>query len=628
MRICLLTALGLSSAASFAQQPLFQIAAPDAMAAAEQANVGQSSAAELSQSLGDAQIDALQGLTLTEIRILGIEDEKQLNNAEVFLGLSRVKGEAISQPAYVNYLIDNGAKEIALSQQPFGFYQSEVRSERHIQEGNLIVTYHVNLNAPTTIRAVEVNVSGMAADDPEFQQLLTENPFREGEVLSHEQYETYKARFLELAVARGYFDGQFTSNVVKVNTDTQNADIALFYDSGQRFDFANVNFTPAAEKDGSTSPIPLDEDLLQRFVQFQTGQAYSAKEVEQLQHDLQGSGYFKQVLVGGRPDTQSKTVPVEAQLTMNSNKRYLFGIGYSTDSGVRGKIDFDWRWVNSRGHTFSSSLYASQKQGSWDNIYRIPAANPTTDYYFLRFGGWIKEDDYDTKRGFIEGGYNWRKNQWEYRVSGTAAYDKFSIGNDRGEITLTYPQFQATYSSTDNRLNPDSGFQARIGVLGGVKGVGSDVSFAQANVNFRYIQSLNAQNRLLFRFDGGSTWTDNFHRLPPNLRYFAGGDRSVRGYAYEKIGNYDSSGDNIGGRHLLVGSVQYEYFFKPDWAVAAFVDAGDAFNNNPKAHIGAGLGLHWRSPVGPINIDVGHGFDKDVGDNYRLHLTIGTELDL
>lgn len=620
MRLCLLTLLGLGSAATFAQ-PLFQIASPEAMEIAEQA-------VPSPKSLSDAQIDALEGLTLKEIQILGLENEKQRNNAEVFLGLSRVKEEVISQAAYVNYLIENGANEIALSQQPFGFYQAEVRAERQVSGKELSVIYHVQLNEPTTIRAVEVNISGMAEQDPEFQKLLAENPFREGEVLSHQEYETYKARFLELAIARGYFDGKFTSNVVKVNTDTRNADIALFYDSGQRFDFAQVHFAPAAEKDGSTQPIPLDEDLLQRFVQFQAGQPYNAEEVEKLQQDLQGSGYFRQVLVGGKPDSNDKTVPVEAQLTMNSNKHYLFGIGYSTDSGPRGKFDFDWRWVNSRGHTFSSSLYASQKESSWDNMYRIPAANPTTDYYYLRFGGWLKNSDYDTRRAYIEGGYNWRQGHWDYRVSGTAAYDKFSIGNDRDEVVLLYPQFQATYTSTTNRLNPDSGFQGKITVLGGVKGLGSDVSFAQANLNLRYIQSLNEKNRLTFRFDGGTTWTENFHRLPPSLRYFAGGDRSVRGYAYQKIGEYDSSGDNIGGRNFLVGSMQYEYFFKPDWAVAAFVDVGDAFNSNPKPHVGAGLGVHWRSPVGPINVDLGHGFDKERGDNIRLHLTIGAELDL
>lgn len=618
MRIGLLIALGLTSTATVAQQALFHIASPEVQGAEQHST----------QALGDAQIDALDGLTLKEIHIIGIEDEKQRNNAEVFLGLTRVKNEPITQPAYVNYLIEHGAQEIALSQQPFGFYQTEVRSERQVKNGELVITYYVKLNEPTTIRAVEINVTGAAEQDAEFQQLLAENPFREGEVLSHEEYEAYKARFLALAIARGYFDGKFTSNVVKVNTDSHHADIALFYDSGQRFDFASVKFVPATEKDGSHEPIPLDEDLLQRFVQFQAGQPYAVEDVEQLQSDLQGSGYFRQVIVGGRPEGEGKTVPIEAQLTMNSNKRYLFGIGYSTDSGMRGKFDFDWRWVNSRGHTFSSSLYASQKESAWDNMYRIPAANPTTDYYYLRFGGWIKEDNYDTKHAFIEGGYNWRKDNWEYRISGVSAYDKFSIGNDRDEVVLTYPQFQATYTLSDNRLNPDSGFQARVGVLGGAEGFGSDVSFVQTNVNLRYIQSLHENHRLVFRFDGGSTWTDDFHRLPPSLRYFAGGDRSVRGYAYEKIGQYDSSGANIGGRNLLVGSAQYEYFFKPDWALAAFVDVGDAFTSNPKAHVGAGLGLHWRSPVGPINIDLGHGFDKDVGDNIRLHLTIGAELDL
>ena len=126
----------------------------------------------------------------------------------------------------------------------------------------------------------------------------------------------------------------------------------------------------------------------------------------------------------------------------------------------------------------------------------------------------------------------------------------------------------------------------------------------------------------------GATWTDDFDRIPPSMRYFAGGDRSIRGYAFENIGSRDAGDNNIGGRYLAVGSLEYEYYFKPEWAAAAFVDAGDAYINDPKIKIGAGAGVHWQSPVGPIKLDVAHGFDKKYGDKVRLHISIGAELDL
>ncbi|MDO5091275.1 MAG: outer membrane protein assembly factor [Cardiobacteriaceae bacterium] len=560
----------------------------------------------------------LEGLTIAAIDIAGIAQGEQLKNAEIFLTLMKSKGETIRQPDYVDYLIESGKEEIARSQQPFGYYNVRVEASRERKGDQLHVRYQVDLQQPVMIDEVSVSVSGAAQSDPEYQKLLAENPFKKGDVLSHKTYETYKARFVALAGARGYFDGKFERSTVTVNPDTNRAAVQLAYQSGERYTFGDVAF----------SSVPLDEELLQRFVSFDPGQPYLASDVAALQQDLQGSGYFKQALVGGEPQAGGKTVPVEAQLTMNKNRRYALGVGYSTDTGVRGKADFDWRWVNRKGHTFSSSLYLSKKDSHLDNIYRIPAANPTTDYYYFRFGGLRKDDKYKTTRAFAGGGYNFRDGNWEHRYALEANWEDFTIGEDSDKVLLLTPRAQWTYTSTSNRLNPESGFQGRVEVLGAAEGVLSDVSFVQTNAAARYIHSFDSKNRIVGRLNTGATWTDDFHRLPPSLRYFAGGDRSIRGYAYESIGERDAKGNNIGGRYLAVGSLEYEYYFKDDWAAAAFIDAGDAFVHDFDMKIGAGAGVHWRSPVGPIKLDVGHGFNKDYGDKYRIHLTVGAELDL
>ncbi|UJF24514.1 autotransporter assembly complex protein TamA [Suttonella sp. R2A3] len=575
-------------------------------------------ASPASQPVGE-NAQAITGLKLIEIDIQGIENEEQRKNAYLFLTLNQVVNENINRPDYVNFLIEDGAKEIAESQQPFGYYNVRVDSKREQSSEGLIVHYTVSLGEPTQLTNVDVRLSGEAQNDPPFVELLNDNPLAVGQQLDHKAYEEYKARFKALASARGYFDGQFVEKRIGINPQNNSAEITLHFDSGERYKFTNVTY----------NQTELTPNLLQRFVPFSPGQPYTSKDVATLQQDLQGSGYFSQVLVGGDPDPVSKTVPVDAQLEMNKNKRYLIGLGYSTDQGPRAKFEFNWRWVNERGHTFDAKTFISEKDMSLDALYRIPSDNPTTDYYYLRGGGHYKDnDDYRSKRAFAEGGYNFRRDKWEHRYGLVTAWEDFRIGLDQADTLLLYPQARWTYTSTEDRLNPDSGYQVSLGLKGATDQLVSDVSFVQADLRARGLYSFNEQHRVIGRFDLGGLETNDFHRLPVSLRYFAGGDRSVRGYAFENIGPRDGSNTNIGGRYLAVGSVEYEYYFKPDWALAAFVDAGDATDKDFDFKVGAGVGLHWRSPVGPIDIDVAHGFDKNVGDNVRLHLTIGTELNL
>lgn len=567
----------------------------------------------------------LQGKKISAIEIQGLGEEER-HNAEIFLQLNRIKDEAIDgdNEHYANYLLEQGKKQIGQSLQPFGYYQPEV--SYHIEnkgKDELKVIYRVKAGQPVRLNKVQVDLSGAARQDQRFQQLLRENPLQSGQVLNHKRYEEYKGKFEGLAQDRGYFDGDFTRHQIAVNKGEHRADVDLAYASGPRYKNGPASFR---SKDGGA--LPLDEDFLQRYVQSSPGQPYLTADRSQLQQDLQSSDYFAEVLVGGEPDRESKTVPMDTQLTMNKNKHYLYGIGYSTDAGIRGRFDFDRRWVNGRGHKFSLNNTLSQKDSSLEATYRIPAKNPASDYYFGRAGAQYKTTDYRNSHLYVEGGYNFRRGLWNHLYSAGLSKDNFRIGLTRGDTNLLYPRARWTYTSTKNILDPKDGFQVRAEVIGGAKGLISNVNFAQLNLDARYLYSFSPRQRLILKANGGATWTDDFNRLPPRLRYFAGGDRSLRGYDYESIGPRDASGTNVGGRYRYLGTVEYEYYFRDDWALAAFLDGGDAFRHRAKTKLGAGLGVHYYSPVGPIRLDFGHGFDKKLGDKYRMHLTIGAELDL
>lgn len=160
---------------------------------------------------------------------------------------------------------------------------------------------------------------------------------------------------------------------------------------------------------------------------------------------------------------------------------------------------------------------------------------------------------------------------------------------------------------------------------GGEEHLLSDLSFIQVKNQLKLVTTLYPRVRLLTRLEGGATVVDDLAELPVSLRFFAGGDQSVRGYAYKSLGPLDN-GELVGGRYLVAGSVEGEYRFLPKWAVAVFADAGNAFDHGDYAlKQSVGIGMRWISPVGPVRVDIAHPINEPAR-NYRLHLTIGPDL--
>lgn len=110
------------------------------------------------------------------------------------------------------------------------------------------------------------------------------------------------------------------------------------------------------------------------------------------------------------------------------------------------------------------------------------------------------------------------------------------------------------------------------------------------------------------------------------MTVFAGGDQSVRGYDYRTLSPTDETGDRIGGRFLLAGSVEYQYEFIPKWRAATFIDHGNAVNSwTDPMKTSAGIGIRWVSPVGPIRLDLAKSI-SDQDEGFRIHFSMGAEL--
>ena len=150
----------------------------------------------------------------------------------------------------------------------------------------------------------------------------------------------------------------------------------------------------------------------------------------------------------------------------------------------------------------------------------------------------------------------------------------------------------------------------------------SDTTFSQLTADGKWIRSVGRRQRLLLRGSLGAMAVDDFDQLPPELRFFAGGDRSMRGFDYQELGATNAAGKVIGGEFLAVGSAEYEKFFSPKWGGAVFVDAGDAFRTSEfDLNVGAGIGVRWRSPVGMVRFDFAKPVVSDLADSIRFHIT-------
>ncbi|RAJ96424.1 autotransporter assembly complex protein TamA [Aliidiomarina maris] len=542
-----------------------------------------------------------------------------LTNVRNRLGIYNYHQQPSPGPARVRFLHRRAEQEILRALAPAGFYRASVETEFERDNGVWRLTYRITPGPAMPIRNVDIRITGDAENDDAFNRLIRNLNIQPGQDLHHRNYDNAKNRIRSLAADRGYRNARFERSELQIDLNDYAADILIEFDSGTRFRFGDVRFSEAQ----------LDEDILQRFVQFEQGEYITSDELVELQMALSDSDYFSRVQIQPLWDEASDDaiVPVAINVEPNNRTHYRAGLGYGTDTGARVLFEQNRRWVNTRGHRFNSQFQFSELISAVGANYIIPGRQPQTDQYVLR-AGWRDEDTSTTRSELVNLGVSWQR-QLE-RTQRTIALDwqdeRDTFSGERRDTQFLIPSVQWNRVHTPDRLNVREGFRTSLALRGASDAVLSSTDFAQATLGAKYVFSFAEHYRLLTRGELGTTVASDFDRIPTSLRFYAGGDSSIRGYGYRSIGPRDEDGIMLGGRHLMVGSIELDYEFRPNFRVATFWDAGNAFNDITSAtRHGAGFGFRWQSPVGPIRIDLAHGFGPE-GDKVSLHLTLGPDL--
>lgn len=504
--------------------------------------------------------------------------------------------------------------------QALGYYQARIRSEVVEEEGKAVLRLHIEQGEPVRLRHVEIHVEGGAEQLKAFR--LPDSPLLQpGAVLNHGAYEDAKRLIRNQALRYGYFDGAFVEQSLSVDPAAGLADIRLRYRSGPRYRFGAIAFS------GDT---PFEDELLQRLVPFAAGEGYDADRLGELNRALVSTNYFSDVRVEAAPEhAVERAIPVQVQLQARKPRTLAAGLGYSTDVGPRLRGNWTRHWRGEEGHRLGADFEFSDPRQSLSTWYEIPQDPPLTES--LRFGtGYQKENLVDTDSERLTLGVQWQHQpefDWQRIVSLRWEQENYQAGDDEGRSTLLLPGIAFSRTHSDNKVDPSRGYRLQMDLAGAHEGLLSDTDLLHANLLAKGLITVGAGHRLLTRVQLGGIATNAFERIPPSLRFFAGGDQSVRGYDYQTLSPRDSEGERVGGRYLVVGSLEYQYPLLERWRLATFVDHGNAIDGfSDPLKTGVGVGVRWVSPVGPIRLDLAHALDSDEGSNFRIHFSMGPEL--
>lgn len=556
---------------------------------------------------------------LIPLTVSGVEGELADNVAAM---VTLARRPCNTPRAYLRQLGERAREEAADAMRAFGYYAPaiEVRVER---SGDCpAVAVSVVSGEPVVVRRVAVTLRGDGEADAALAGLLAASPLATGEPLRHAQYEQLKQRLDSIALERGYLDRRLVTHQLRVDPAAHTADVRLVFETGPRYELGELTI--------EQEPAELDEALILRLLEHEPGRPYDSGIVSAYYNALISSNYFAAVEV--RPllsQPRGRSIPVMVTVKPRPQHRYSAGVGASTDEGIRSKLSYRNRHITASGHRLLGDLRVSLIEQSLSGEYQIPLAHPNDEWFSLQAG--IRREDvdsFDTVESRVGLSQTVRR-PWGWMETRFANFNhqSFDIGDDSDNAILLIPGVRWNKTTADDPLYPTRGYTLDFELRGSARTPLSDVSFARTLLSAGTVLGIGSRFRILMRADAGYSWTDAFGDLPPSERFFAGGDVSIRGFDFEAIGPEDANGDVVGGRYLGVASVELEQMVTDSWGVAAFVDAGNAFGgegSDTGVEVGVGLGVRWRSPIGPARVDLAHPLDDNT--LLRLHLRIGPDL--
>ncbi|HEY4368179.1 MAG TPA: autotransporter assembly complex family protein [Steroidobacteraceae bacterium] len=546
------------------------------------------------------------------------------DNIRAFVSLTRYADRKDVTADTMSRLQRRIVSETRKALEPLGYYEPEVEYRVTQENQRWKVTILVKPGRPVRLSEVNVTAVGPGGDEPAIRDVIAAHELKPGLRLNHGTYELLKGELLRAAKNDGYLDARLTKNELVIDRTERRATVAIEIDTGQRYRYGEIKI----EQD------VINADAMRRLLRMQQGDPYTLDSLLRTQYVLDDSLYFSIVNIdSGDPDKKTLTVPVTISAKANRRNSYAASVGYATDTRARGKLTWDNRRVNSDGHRFKFELVGSSVLKEISARYAIPVMDVALEKVEFTTAG-KKEELGSTLSQRVEGGVGLTQVQgtWQRVLFVTLSNETTTLPPETGVGPSTSStQFLIipgiSYSTLPSYIvgGKPRPYNIYTELRGSPSSFGSDASFVQFRAQAERLFTLSQLWGLRLRGELGVTWTDDFDQLPASQRFFAGGDRSVRGFGLNELSPTDASGNRIGGQYLFTGTIEAERRLPRNFGLATFYDIGNAFDDikNPNLQYSVGVGLRWHIAVASVGVDVAQALSES-GRNPRLHLYIST----
>lgn len=557
-----------------------------------------------------------------EIVIEGVEGDARKNVLEALaLPYGLVKNGQVDR-LWLERFVRQADQKVIAALEPFGYYLARVTIHIETPETNEYrLRVKVETGPPVILSDVHISITGPGASEPSLLALAAAFPLQKGWVLHHQTYEQAKRTLEARAEALGYLDAEYSVHEIRVDEAVRSARINLVLQTGNRYYFSQITLEGAAA---------YPDAFLRRYLTFAPGDVFSYNKLAESQFQLNNSERFREVTVlAEKQQAQNFKIPVRVLLKPTNERSLRPGIGYGTDTGARFALRYRDLNILHKGHELDSHLFISERLQGLATSYIIPSAANIRTFTSAQIN--VQREDVTTYKSRLIALELARTGSFGNQKQGTVyvrfQQEEFTIGLQDSSSRYILPGVRFSDNHYDNLIRPNRGFRYNLDLRGTHKALGSTAQLLQIIGEASHILPLPWRLALLSSAKTGFTlFSDPLDELPPSLRFFAGGDQSVRGYAYQSLGPRDASGNVVGGKHLLTGCIELQRAIFEDWAVSTFYNAGNAFDSFSGLTLfqAAGVGVHYFTPVGALNLSVARQIGVD-DPGFRVHFTVGFE---
>lgn len=454
--------------------------------------------------------------------------------------------------------------------------------------------------------------------------LLRDWALSEGTAFRQALWSSAKSAALAQMRASGYPTVGWSGTSATVDAQSNEVKLFLVADSGPAFHFGPLSIEGLKHQ---------PESAIRNLKTYQEGDVYRERSLLDFQERVQKLNLFESVFVNIDDDpTLAASAPVRVQVRELPLQQATFGIGISSDTGPRVSVEHLHRLLGGWPVQARSKVQLGREESVLQtDVSSHPREGGKRLVGALQVLRELGDDQAVTlsarvRFGVSDEGLRMERTRYTEYQRATVQSADGQVVSQASSVTTTQ---QWLWKDVDSTVLPTRGLTANVSLGGGRSFSTLDQSgwFGRGYGRLTWYRPLPWRWYASTRLELGHVLAGDSVDVPDTLLFRAGGDDSVRGYAYRSLGT-EANGTTLGARSLLTTSLELAHPLLdriPNLWGAVFVDAGDAAPRlgdlSPK--VGYGAGVRWRSPVGPLRLDVAYGQQVQ---QFRLHFSVGIAL--